>query len=143
MTSKHIPIILPIPPDSQCGSVSSVNENQDKTTRWPVERCLFCLGFIVPPAWFIGSSDCGCWFVSEEGAVWKKRCRISTTLLLTCLIVTAAVVMIFKPSTFGLRSLNSSVQTSSTLDTAVRPGVPMNGSNDWGDALAGTVISPS
>ncbi|CAO3599860.1 unnamed protein product [Absidia cylindrospora] len=68
---------------------------------------------------------------------WRKRCRIAATLFLTACIVTAVLIMIFKPTTFGLLTSNASAQTSSASKTATRPGVPVEGSSAWGDAVAG------
>ncbi|KAI7854649.1 hypothetical protein BDC45DRAFT_605541 [Circinella umbellata] len=108
------------------------------------EKCCFFIGFLFPLAWFIGSSDCfGCRdSAGQDALLWKKRCRIAATLALLVVIVTVAVVMIVNPSMFGLRSGNSSgTQTSSSSDNAIRPGVPLNGTNTWGDTIAG--VRPS
>ncbi|KAI9278634.1 hypothetical protein BDA99DRAFT_567321 [Phascolomyces articulosus] len=105
----------------------------------PFEKWCFILGFLCPLVWFIGSSDCcGCRdSVGQDVLLWKKRCRIAATLALTIVIVTVAVVMIVNPSMFGLRSGNPGTQTSSSSDNAIRPGVPLNGTNVWGDTIAG------
>ncbi|KAF7727024.1 hypothetical protein EC973_008138 [Apophysomyces ossiformis] len=66
-------------------------------------RNLFLLGFLFPPAWFVGSTDC-CQQEVKHGSVWKKQCKIAATLRLTGIIVAAS-------------------------KTAIRPGVPVDGSN--------------
>ncbi|KAI8376290.1 uncharacterized protein BYT42DRAFT_574100 [Radiomyces spectabilis] len=107
-----------------------------------IERYMFFLGFLCPLAWFIGSSNLVGSQSPLESYLWKKRCRIAATLCLTAVIVIVAVVMVVKPSTFGLRTSNSSsAQTVSSSKDAVRPGVPVNGSNTWGDAVAGVTIN--
>jgi hypothetical protein len=104
-----------------------------------VERWMFFLGFIFPPAWFIGSSYCGS---TGSFNIWKKRCRIATTLFLTGVIVTVAVVMVIKPELFGLRAdYSSGAQTSIGTDSAIRPGVPVTGTSNWGDVVAGLSVS--
>ncbi|KAI8140324.1 hypothetical protein BJV82DRAFT_671753 [Fennellomyces sp. T-0311] len=110
----------------------------DKYNNAAFEKYCFFIGFVLPPVWFIGSSDCCRDVGGQEVLAWKKRCRIAATLVLTVVIVTAAVFMIVNPSMFGLRSGNSSsTQTSSSTDRAIRPGVPVNGTNSWGDTVAG------
>ncbi|KAL1933194.1 hypothetical protein VTP01DRAFT_8872 [Rhizomucor pusillus] len=119
-------------------------ENKYHHQAWLLERLLFFLGFLFPLLWFVGSSDCcGCREAppGSYALVWKKRCRIAATLFLTVAIVTAATIMIVHPSTFGLRTGNSSgTQTTSASDSAIRPGVPQNGTGTWGDTAAGISV---
>ena len=119
-------------------AVVSLAATDDKHSSGTFEKWCFFIGFLAPPVWFIGSSDCCRDVTGHEAFVWKKRCRIAATLVLTVGIVTAAVFMIVNPSMFGLRSGNSSgTQTSSGGERAIRPGVPLNGTNNWGDGVAG------
>lgn len=99
-----------------------------------VEKYLFFIGFIFPLAWFIGSRKSG------SSYVWKKRCRIASTLSLVLLIVLAAIIMVVNPSLVGLKADNSSAQTSSATNNAIRPGVPVIGTNDYGDTVAGISV---
>lgn len=136
----------PVRPDmiSRKKTPDDEEKNVQSTVKPPkfemLEQVCFFLGFIFPPAWFIGSSDC-CKCRDPLGPAalaWKKRCRIAATLFLTIGIGSAAVITIVSPSTFGLRTGNSSgTQTSSASDKAIRPGVPMNGTTTWQDAAAG------
>ncbi|CAO3621797.1 unnamed protein product [Mucor fragilis] len=125
--------------DIQDTSVIEAAENQGATV---IEKYLFFVGFAVPIAWFIGSSSCGrdsralCYSAFE----WKKRCRIAATLSLTLLIVVAAVVMVVNPQLFGLKTELTGAQTSSATHNAIRPGVPIIGTNDWGDTVAGITV---
>lgn len=98
-----------------------------------IEKYLFFLGFIIPIAWFIGSTTRRYRYSSF---IWKKRCRIAATLSLTMTIVICAVVMVVNPSLFGLKS-DIGAQTSAATNNAIRPGVPIIGTNDWGDTVAG------
>lgn len=110
-----------------------------------IEKYLFFIGFAFPIAWFIGSSSCGkdnkelCY----SAFTWKKRCRIAATLSLTLLIVVAAVVMVVNPQLFGLKTEFTGAQTSSATNNAIRPGVPIIGTNDWGDTVAGITVDNS
>ncbi|KAI8640837.1 hypothetical protein BD408DRAFT_227306 [Parasitella parasitica] len=114
-------------------------ENQGTTI---IEKYLFFVGFALPIAWFIGSSSCGkdnkeiCY----SAFVWRKRCRIAATVSLTLLIVVAAVVMVVNPRLFGLKMEFTGAQTSSASNNAIRPGVPIIGTNDWGDTVAGITV---
>lgn len=125
--------------DIQDKSVIEAAENQGATI---IEKYLFFIGFAVPVAWFIGSSSCGkdnkelCY----SAFVWKKRCRIAATLCLTLLIVIAAVAMVVNPQLFGLKTEFTGAQTSSATNNAIRPGVPIIGTNDWGDTVAGITV---
>ncbi|ORZ24585.1 hypothetical protein BCR42DRAFT_387392 [Absidia repens] len=143
---------------------------QERRVYKPIELYLFFIGFIFPLAWFMGSTETSCCCrhttaispttfeehdgndvndfddnnTSEKMSVqdsWRKRCRIAATLFLTACIVTAVLIMIFKPTTFGLLSSNTSAQTSSASKTATRPGVPVEGSSAWGDAVAGIGVN--
>lgn len=102
-----------------------------------IERYLFFIGFIFPIAWFIGSTTRR---YSYSSFIWKKRCRIASTLCLTMAIVIVAVVMVVNPKLFGLKS-DIGAQTSSATNNAIRPGVPIIGTNDWGDTVAGIGIN--
>ncbi|KAI8060364.1 hypothetical protein BC940DRAFT_371371 [Gongronella butleri] len=106
-----------------------------------MEQCMFMVGFVFPLAWFVGSTDGNCCQRYEKEAdSWRKRCRIAATLFLTICIVAVVLLMVFKPSTFGLLTSNTSAQTSSATKAANRPGVPVNGSTTWGDTIAGLTI---
>lgn len=124
----------------------------------PFQLYLFFIGFILPLAWFVGSTEktcCCCCYppVEDEKRTsedvqkrlvdekWRKRNRIAATLFLTSCIVAAVLIMIFKPQTFGLLTSNTSAETSSASKTANRPGVPVDGSSAWGDAAAGIGIT--
>ncbi|KAI8885126.1 hypothetical protein K501DRAFT_271029 [Backusella circina FSU 941] len=112
---------------------------EDVPKQQVVEKWMFFLGFIFPAMWFLGSSYCG-----NTGSfnIWKKRCRIATTLFLTGITVTVAVVMVIKPELFGLRAdYSSGAQISLSTDSAIRPGVPVTGTSNWGDVVAGLSIS--
>ncbi|CEP08325.1 hypothetical protein [Parasitella parasitica] len=125
--------------DIQDRSVVEEAENKGTTV---IEKYLFFIGFAFPVAWFIGSSSCGkgnkevCYLAF----VWKKRCRIAATASLTLLIVIAAVVMVVNPRLFGLKMEVTGAQTSSATSNAIRPGVPIIGTNDWGDTVAGITV---
>ena len=107
-----------------------------------IEKYLFFIGFALPIAWFVGSSSCGrnnkelCY----STFIWKKRCRIAATFSLTLFIVIAAVVMVVNPKLFGLKTEFTGAQTSSATNNAIRPGVPIIGTNDWGDTVAGIAV---
>ncbi|ORX45892.1 hypothetical protein DM01DRAFT_313925 [Hesseltinella vesiculosa] len=106
-----------------------------------LEQGMFLLGFVFPPAWFIGSMDGSCCQEYEkEQDPWRTRCRMAATLFLTLCIVTVVLLMVFKPSTFGLLTSNTAAQTSSATQAANRPGVPINGSTTWDDTMAGLVL---
>ncbi|KAI8333477.1 hypothetical protein BC941DRAFT_455145 [Chlamydoabsidia padenii] len=123
----------------------------------PIELHLFFIGFFFPLAWFIGSTEksccCCCRQPISPGTQtkndprerlvekWRKRNRIAATLFLTSCIVAAVLIMILKPSTFGLLASNTSADTSSATKTATRPGVPVDGSSAWGDAVAGIGVT--
>ncbi|KAI7901014.1 uncharacterized protein BX663DRAFT_487986 [Cokeromyces recurvatus] len=111
------------------------------------EKYLFFIGFLCPLAWFLGSSTCRGRRVSDQHFyhpaifLWKKRCRIAATLSLTIFIVIAAVVMVVNPKLFGLKTdYATGAQTSSASNNAIRPGVPIIGTNDWGDTVAGISV---
>ncbi|KAI9471855.1 MAG: hypothetical protein EXX96DRAFT_581995 [Benjaminiella poitrasii] len=113
------------------------------------EKYLFFIGFVCPIAWFLGSSSCRgrrdrdrSHFYHPAIFLWKKRCRIAATLSLTLLIVIAAIVMVVNPKLFGLKteSYATGAQTSSATNNAIRPGVPIIGTNDWGDTVAGISV---
>lgn len=101
-----------------------------------IEKYLFYIGFVFPLAWFIGSTTRR---YRHSSFIWKKRCRIAATLCLTLTIVTVAVVMVVNPQFFGLKS-DIGAQTSSASNNAIRPGVPIIGTNDFGDTVAGIGI---
>ncbi|KAI9304135.1 hypothetical protein BJ944DRAFT_240833 [Cunninghamella echinulata] len=115
------------------------------------EQYFFFIGFIFPLVWLIGSTQWSCIStngnnnnsnnkadINPKADKWKQRCRIASVIFLTTCIVIAALIMIFKPSAFGLlSSSNPTAQTSSSSDSANRPGVPIQGSNNIGDTIAG------
>lgn len=101
-----------------------------------IEKYLFYIGFVFPLAWFIGSTTRR---YRHSSFVWKKRCRIAATLCLTLTIVSIAVVTVINPQLFGLKS-DIGAQTSSASNNAIRPGVPIIGTNDYGDTVAGIGI---
>lgn len=101
-----------------------------------IEKYLFYIGFIFPIAWFVGSTTRR---YRHSSYIWKKRCRIAVTLCLTLTIVAVAVVMVVNPQSFGLKS-DIGAQTSSASNNAIRPGVPIIGTNDLGDTVAGIGI---
>ncbi|KAH8551978.1 hypothetical protein BGW37DRAFT_520248 [Umbelopsis sp. PMI_123] len=106
-------------------------------TKW-----LFFLGFLCPVLWVIGSrlslKDCN----SQAGFIWKKRCRIAVTIMLTLGIVGSVLIMIFNPQAFGLRKNTAAgPQTSSNSNSALRPDVPVNGTSTTGDILAGIIVA--
>ncbi|CAO3698010.1 unnamed protein product [Rhizopus stolonifer] len=129
-------------PDTEKSSVSEKHPvtdtekgfDTDKHYR-KVEKYLFFMGFIFPIAWFIGSAyRCG---DRQATFVWRKRCTVASTLLLTVVSISIAIVMVVKPDTFGLRTSNGGNQKTS----AIRPGVPIANSSDWSDAAAGISIN--
>ncbi|KAI7881186.1 hypothetical protein K492DRAFT_194566 [Lichtheimia hyalospora FSU 10163] len=103
-----------------------------------MEKYCFFIGFLFPPAWFIGSSQSCCNQHPRESyaLAWQKRCRIGAVLFLTGCIVAAAFIMVLKPSTFGIRGNSSGPQTSSDSESAIRPGVPANNSGNWDEVVA-------
>ncbi|KAG2201353.1 hypothetical protein INT47_001441 [Mucor saturninus] len=101
-----------------------------------IEKYLFYIGFVFPLAWFIGSTTRR---YRHSSYIWKKRCRIAATLCLTLTIVSIAVVTVVNPQLFGLKS-DIGAQTSSASNNAIRPGVPIIGTNDYGDTVAGIGI---
>lgn len=123
----------------------------------PFQLYLFFIGFFLPLAWFVGSTEktCCCCYAPVEDEKrtsedaqkrqadekWRKRNRIAATLFLIICIVAAVLIMIFKPQTVGLLTSNTSAETSSASKTATRPGVPVDGSSTWGDAAAGIGIT--
>lgn len=125
--------------DIEDKNIVEAAENEGTTI---IEKYLFFIGFVLPIAWFIGSSSCGddnrelCY----SAFIWKKRCRIAATLCLILLIVIAAVVMVVNPKLFGLKTEFTGAQTSSATNNAIRPGVPIIGTNDWGDTVAGIAV---
>jgi hypothetical protein len=106
-------------------------------TKW-----FFFLGFFCPILWIIGSKLSLNDYNAQNGFIWKKRCRIAVTIMLTLGIVGSVLVMIFNPQAFGLRK-NTSVgpQTSSNSNEALRPDVPVNGTSTTGDIIAGIIIA--
>ncbi|KAI9284111.1 hypothetical protein BC943DRAFT_361458 [Umbelopsis sp. AD052] len=106
-------------------------------TKW-----FFFLGFLCPILWVIGSKLSLNDYNAQNGFIWKKRCRIAVTIMLTLGIVGSVLVMIFNPQAFGLRK-NTSVgpQTSSNSNSALRPDVPVNGTSTTGDIIAGIIIA--
>jgi hypothetical protein len=121
-------------------SHKDIEESKGATESAVVEKYLFFVGFFIPIVWFIGSNSCGNQH-TYEAFVWKKRCRIAATLTLTLLIVIAAIVMVVNPKLFGLKTeYATGAQTSSASSNAIRPGVPIIGTNDWGDTVAGISI---
>ncbi|SAM03371.1 hypothetical protein [Absidia glauca] len=127
------------------------------TSYRPFQLYLFFIGFFIPLAWFVGSTEktCCCCYAPVEDEKrtsedaqkrqadekWRKRNRIAATLFLIICIVAAVLIMIFKPQTVGLLTSNTSAETSSASKTATRPGVPVDGSSTWGDAAAGIGIT--
>lgn len=105
-------------------------------------KWLFFLGFLCPVLWVIGSKLSLNDFNAQNGFIWKKRCRIAVTIMLTLGIVGSVLVMIFNPQAFGLRK-NTSVgpQTSSNSNAALRPDVPVNGTSTTGDIIAGIIVA--
>lgn len=112
----------------------SIDDNkEEEKVKTPIEKYLFFTGFIFPILWFIGSTTKGYSFAAYE---WKKRCRIAATLILVLGIVMVATVMVVKPTLFGLKS-DIGAQTSAASNNAIRPGVPIIGTNGFGDTVAG------
>ncbi|GAA5797578.1 hypothetical protein HPULCUR_002966 [Helicostylum pulchrum] len=111
-------------------------EDIEAEEKIPIEKYLFYIGFVFPIAWFIGSTTKG---YSYSSYVWKKRCRIAVTLMLVLAIVMVATVMVVKPTLFGLKS-DIGAQTSAATNNAIRPGVPILGTNDFGDTVAGISV---
>lgn len=123
-------------------AIEDIEENKAGATEVIViEKYLFFIGFIIPVVWFIGSSSFGNQH-TYEAFVWKKRCQIAATLTLTLAIVIAAIVMVVNPKLFGLKTeyYVSGAQTFSATNNAIRPGVPIIGTNDWGDTVAGISV---
>ncbi|CAO3679344.1 unnamed protein product [Umbelopsis ramanniana] len=133
---------------SQTWQVSSSMERGQDTKEVEVPhtriwcKWLFFLGFLCPILWVIGSKLSLNDFNAQNGFIWKKRCRIAVTIMLTLGIVGSVLVMIFNPQAFGLRK-NTSVgpQTSSNSNAALRPDVPVNGTSTTGDIIAGIIIA--
>lgn len=122
--------------------IVDIEENKAQAAKVIVlEKYLFFIGFALPIVWFIGSSSWGNQH-TFEAFIWRKRCRIAATLTLTLLIVIAAIVMVVNPKLFGLKADNyaSGAQTFSATNNAIRPGVPIIGTNDWGDTVAGISV---
>lgn len=101
-----------------------------------IENYLFYIGFVFPLVWFIGSTTRLHYYSSF---IWKKLCHIAATLCLTLTIVAVAVVMEVKPRFFPYKS-GIGAQTSSASNNAIRPGVPIIGTNNFGDTVAGIGI---
>lgn len=120
--------------------VEMAREESGTTRIWT--KWLFFLGFLCPILWVIGSklvlkdSDL------EHGFIWKKRCRIAVTIMLTLGIVASVLVMIFNPQAFGLRrNTSAGPQTSSNSNSALRPDVPVNGTSTTGNIIAGIIVA--
>jgi hypothetical protein len=118
------------------GNDKNIEKDEEEEKGILVEKYLFFIGIILPIAWFIGSTTRSYKYSSY---IWKKRCRIAATLCLTVAIVIAAIVMVVNPKLFGLKT-DIGAQTSSASNDAIRPGVPIIGTNDWGDTVAGIGI---
>lgn len=121
---------------------SADDDQDDCTTRMCMEKYCFFIGFLFPPAWFIGSSQSCCNEHPRQSyaLAWQKRCRIGAVLFLTGCIVAIALIMVLNPSTFGLRGNSSGAQTSSDSESAIRPGVPTNNSGNWDEIMAGVRV---
>ncbi|CAO3625640.1 unnamed protein product [Cunninghamella blakesleeana] len=112
-----------------------------------IEKWFFFIGFLFPLAWLFGSKQWSCLSSSNNNnkqdvmnpiaEKWKRRCQIASIIFLTTCIVIAVIIMTFKPDAFGLIQTNSSAQTASASDSANRPGVPIKGSDNFGDTVAG------
>ncbi|KAI8992237.1 hypothetical protein BDB01DRAFT_832561 [Pilobolus umbonatus] len=135
--SKHTRIDISIKSDSS--DIEEEKEHKQDDSRIIVEKYLFYIGFAIPVTWFIGSSY---WGDHQSSLIWKKRCRIASTIVLTFVILAVVVLMVVIPSIFGLKSdYVSGGQTSSSSQSANRPGVPLSDSRNWGDIMAGVSIN--
>ncbi|CAO3686142.1 unnamed protein product [Umbelopsis vinacea] len=122
--------------DSEKGQ-KETKANNRIWTKW-----LFFLGFLFPILWIIGSRLSLKDYNSDQGFIWKKRCRIAVTIMLTLGIVASVLVMIFNPQAFGLRrNTSAGPQTSSNSNSALRPDVPVNGTSTTGDIIAGIIVA--
>ncbi|KAG2178613.1 hypothetical protein INT44_001766 [Umbelopsis vinacea] len=130
-------------PPTVCVNHGLTAECKVKSETWessdPIERGQ---GFLCPILWVIGSKLSLNDYNAQNGFIWKKRCRIAVTIMLTLGIVGSVLVMILNPQAFGLRK-NTSVgpQTSSNSNSALRPDVPVNGTSTTGDIIAGIIIA--
>ncbi|KAI8981731.1 hypothetical protein BDF20DRAFT_834419 [Mycotypha africana] len=142
---KHTNTAATLEEEEKGEHIEILNKQQKKRNDFIIEKYLFLIGFLFPIAWFIGSSSYygNLRTLSSSAFIWKKRCRIAATLCLTSGIVVCAIVMVVNPKLFGLKTAEyyASAQTSSSSNTAIRPGVPLIGTNDWGDTVAGLSIN--
>lgn len=102
-------------------------------------KVFMLLANISPIAWFVGSTFFCC-RDRQSAFIWRRRCTIVATLILTGFIIAVIVVMVAKPSLFGLRSSSLSSEVSASPSDQKVHGVPIANSSDWSDTVAGISI---